>query len=114
MSALLLRLQSLPPAKRAFLESTLLEQLPERPLEEEAAPEIDSHVLSYSEQRLWFLEQLHPGQPIYTLAAGVRVRGELDAARLQADEVQRCIWWRHGHDPGHHRRGEGFGGRGHA
>ncbi len=34
--------------------------------------------LSFSQQRLWFLEQLEPGQPVYHVPVGLRLRGPLD------------------------------------
>ncbi|CAA0101697.1 Linear gramicidin synthase subunit D [BD1-7 clade bacterium] len=38
--------------------------------------------LSYAQQRLWFLEQLDPGNPTYNIAAAVRIRGHLDVPLL--------------------------------
>jgi amino acid adenylation domain-containing protein len=37
---------------------------------------------SYSQQRLWFLDQLQPGSAAYNVVAGVRLEGPLDAALL--------------------------------
>ncbi|HEX2569426.1 MAG TPA: amino acid adenylation domain-containing protein, partial [Polyangia bacterium] len=42
--------------------------------------------LSFAQQRLWFLDQLQPGDPSYNLLSAVRVTGPLDAALLQ-----RCL-----------------------
>src|SRR5262245_59472282 len=39
--------------------------------------------LSYGQQRLWFLDQLAPGNPVYNLPTGVRLRGPLDLSALQ-------------------------------
>lgn len=39
--------------------------------------------LSAAQRRLWFLEQLDPGSPLYNVPAAVRLRGPLDAERLQ-------------------------------
>ncbi|HSF41084.1 MAG TPA: amino acid adenylation domain-containing protein, partial [Thermoanaerobaculia bacterium] len=54
----------------------------------EAAPAIrpvprDGEIpLSFSQQRLWFLDQLAPGNPFYNLAGGMRLAGPLDPGAL--------------------------------
>jgi amino acid adenylation domain-containing protein/FkbM family methyltransferase len=40
--------------------------------------------LSFAQQRLWFLDQMDPGNPIYNMPAALRLRGPLDATALQA------------------------------
>ncbi|WP_142281688.1 non-ribosomal peptide synthase/polyketide synthase, partial [Mycobacterium kyorinense] len=40
--------------------------------------------LSYAQQRLWFIDQLQGPSPIYNMAAGLRLRGRLDADALAA------------------------------
>ena len=39
--------------------------------------------LSYAQQRMWFLEQLGPGNSAYHIPIGVRLRGELDVEALR-------------------------------
>ncbi|MGC8100977.1 amino acid adenylation domain-containing protein [Metapseudomonas otitidis] len=43
----------------------------------------DAIPVSYAQQRLLFLWQLDPGSAAYNMAAGLRLKGELDEARLQ-------------------------------
>jgi len=38
--------------------------------------------LSFAQQRLWFIDQLEPGSPLYNVPAALRVEGPLDAAVL--------------------------------
>ncbi|WP_186014296.1 non-ribosomal peptide synthetase/type I polyketide synthase [Burkholderia gladioli] len=40
--------------------------------------------LSFAQQRLWFLDQLQPGNPAYHVPVAARLEGELDAAVLRA------------------------------
>ncbi len=40
--------------------------------------------LSWSQQRLWFLDQLEPESTAYTLHRATRIKGELDLSRLQS------------------------------
>ncbi|MET0626367.1 MAG: amino acid adenylation domain-containing protein, partial [Pyrinomonadaceae bacterium] len=47
--------------------------------------------LSFAQQRLWFLDRLHPGSPFYNIPAAVRLRGKLDLEVLgrSLDEIVR-------------------------
>ncbi|HKH45556.1 MAG TPA: amino acid adenylation domain-containing protein, partial [Thermoanaerobaculia bacterium] len=40
--------------------------------------------LSFSQERLWFLDRLQPGSAVYNIPAAIRLRGALDAAVLDA------------------------------
>src|ERR1051325_5365117 len=39
--------------------------------------------LSFAQQRLWFLEQLDPGNPIYNIASALRLHGQLNVDALE-------------------------------
>ncbi len=69
------RLATLSPAKRALLEKLRagppIPRAPDGP-----AP------LSAEQRRLWYVMQLAPGYPVYTIPMGFRLRGPLDAGAL--------------------------------
>ncbi|HEX4494252.1 MAG TPA: amino acid adenylation domain-containing protein, partial [Thermoanaerobaculia bacterium] len=52
---------------------------PLRPMPREGALPL-SFALSFAQQRLWLIDQLSPGSPLYNLAVALRVEGPLDAA----------------------------------
>src|SRR6185295_9965545 len=39
--------------------------------------------LSFAQERLWFLDQLHPGSPAYNIPAAFRLRGPLSSSLLE-------------------------------
>lgn len=78
------RIGALSPEKRALLEKHLLRS--ERTEPDEALRVRrpgDPAPLSFSQQRLWFLDQWSPGDPTYNAAIAFRLRGEVDAGRLE-------------------------------
>ena len=50
---------------------------------EEEGDEFICCPISYAQQRLWFLDQLEPGNPVYNLPAGVRLKGALQLSALE-------------------------------
>jgi len=81
------RLEGLSPAKRELL----LRQLKKMKGGEVSRPAVRPRgagsgadfQLSYAQQRLWFLDQLEPGNPFYNLPGAVRLQGQLAEARLE-------------------------------
>src|SRR5215216_5951259 len=80
---LLSEVSSLSPAKRALLERMLLAQPTDAPLVQTIQPRRQqSAPLSFAQQRLWFLDQLAPGNPFYNMNSGIRLSGVLREAAL--------------------------------
>jgi amino acid adenylation domain-containing protein len=78
------RLEDLSPAKRELLLRQLKKLKGEapRPVLRPRAERLADFPLSYAQQRLWFLDQLEPGNPFYNLPGAVRLQGPLDEACL--------------------------------
>ena len=49
---------------------------------------------SFSQQRLWFLDQLKPGEPTYNMPYAMWLDGPLDPGALQraADALDPVVW----------------------
>ena len=60
--------------KRVLLSRLLMEQ---------AAVSASVHRLSYGQRSLWFLHQLAPGSPAYTISYAGRISGDLDVSALE-------------------------------
>ena len=75
------RLSSMGPAESdppaAADTNATLARLPEDPEDRRAYP------LSYGQQSLWFLYQLAPGSPAYTISYAGRISGDLDVTALE-------------------------------
>ena len=53
----------------------------------ESVDELSDHApLSFAQQRLWFIDQLQPGQAVYTIPAALRLQGN-----LKVEVLQRCL-----------------------
>ncbi|HDQ71155.1 MAG TPA: amino acid adenylation domain-containing protein, partial [Chloroflexi bacterium] len=46
-------------------------------------PNADERLLSFAQERMWFLEQLKPGTPAYHIVGALRMCGTLDVAALE-------------------------------
>ena len=69
------------------LAETIAEGLTEgvgiAPRVERAQRDGDVMPLSFAQQRLWFIDQLEPGNPVYNTSRGVRLHGKLNIAALE-------------------------------
>ncbi|HID77880.1 MAG TPA: hypothetical protein EYP56_18020, partial [Planctomycetaceae bacterium] len=87
MESLTERASALSPAKRAVLER-LLRHRAGRPAMPPLIhrPDVGPVSLSLDQERLWFLDQIEPGNPAYKVAAAIDLEG-----RLEATLLERCI-----------------------
>ena len=79
------RLARLSPAQRAALEARLKQAAPERKPEARVPRRPVGQLVpaSFSQQQLWFFEQLHPGTPTYNVPEFWQLRGPLNPAALE-------------------------------
>ncbi|RKH24695.1 non-ribosomal peptide synthetase, partial [Corallococcus sp. CA031C] len=76
------RLAALPPEKRELLLRKLGKAAPRETLT--PRPRTGNRFpLSFTQQRLWFLDQLEPGSTVYNIPMALRVEGALDASVLE-------------------------------
>ena len=71
-----------PEAKRQLLTQLLHQQ----GQQQAAALTPQTFPLSFAQQRLWFIDQLEPGQTVYTIPAALRLQGQ-----LQVELLHRCL-----------------------
>ena len=45
--------------------------------------DVDTYPLSFAQQRLWFLHQLTPGNPVYNVPQPVHLKGPLNVLALE-------------------------------
>ena len=79
------RFKRLSPAKKALLLKALQEEAAHREKSKGIPPRSwkGPSPLSFAQQRLWFIEQLQPGTPLYNVARAVRIVGSINVAALE-------------------------------
>src|ERR671924_2234292 len=93
MSDLARRIAALSPEQRAVFERRL-QRKGLSPLKVQAIlprKKTDQLPLSYAQERLWFLDQLEPGSPLYNGPSAMRITGPLrtDSLERSLDEIVR-------------------------
>ena len=90
MDELRTRIASLSPQRRALLQLRLRQKGATVTTDPaiKARAERDSARASFAQQRLWFLEQLEPGQAAYNVPRAMRLDGLLNVEALQATLVE--------------------------
>ncbi|MFQ5631477.1 MAG: condensation domain-containing protein, partial [bacterium] len=87
------RFANLSPEKRALLMQRLMKKAAERPHTQGIPKRTSSGPLplSFSQERLWFLEELQPDSPAFLIPLAIRMDGRLDKPALERSlqEIQR-------------------------
>jgi len=85
MSGFLTHIADLSPEKRVLLELLLKEEGVDisRSMIIPQSRDTNTFPLSFAQQRLWFLDQLEPGSPLYNIPSAVRLTGRLDVVALE-------------------------------
>ncbi|MEM7580783.1 MAG: amino acid adenylation domain-containing protein [Cyanobacteria bacterium P01_A01_bin.80] len=79
------RIANFSPAKRALLEQQLKQKSLKTKLENNIAPRINfqDSPLSFSQQHMWLVDQLEPGNPAYNRPTNISLTGTLNVAALE-------------------------------
>ena len=79
------RVEKLSPERRALLELLLESREARTPATQAIAKRKQENncPLSFAQERLWFLDQLEPGNPFYNVATALRLKGELSVRALE-------------------------------
>ncbi|HSK64647.1 MAG TPA: condensation domain-containing protein, partial [Pyrinomonadaceae bacterium] len=87
MTDIATRIAALSPEQRALFEASLkakglrvpqVDQIPRRPRED-----VNLFPTSIDQERLWFIDQLQPGNAAYNIFSASRIKGRLDAAVME-------------------------------
>jgi amino acid adenylation domain-containing protein len=85
------RIVNLSSEKRALLERHLLKKMTSFHVKNQIVPRrgtADPCVVSFAQQRLWFLDQLEPGSSAYNIPLAIRLSGSLNVAALKQSLVE--------------------------
>lgn len=82
MSDILERIANLSSEKRALFEAMLAKENKTRELTTIPQRNTSHAPLSYAQQRIWFLDQMDPGNSAYNVPAAIRLAGQLDLPAL--------------------------------